>query len=236
MYCVKTNVARSQFFSVLFGFFLLLSNKFTIWLGFQLKKTPTNLNPINCNTKIPLDFSSILKQNKLQRYFTYLLTITQSDGTHDLWEFLTSIKNWNNRNIMLHMMGSPEEQRIRIIIYQTASIRGKPYWAWRGWADQKRMFFSPPQKAGVMTYITPLHLHNFASGSNALGSEKEAEGKAAAVSRCSVQWNLRDVFIAVFFMIHVSYLCNNSLRSWMSESWGILTSQNSAGKRISCTD
>lgn len=98
---MKTNVARNQFFSVLFGFFLLLSNKFTIWLGFQLKKTPTNLNPwdnenvhvINCNTKIPLDFSSILKQNKLQRYFTYLLTITQSDGTDDLWEFLTSIKN-----------------------------------------------------------------------------------------------------------------------------------------------
>lgn len=148
MYCVKTNVARNQFFSVLFGFFLLLSNKFTIWLGFQLKKPPTNLNPINCNTKIPLDFSSILKQNKLQRYFTYLLTITQSDGTDDLWEFLTSIKNWNNRNIMLHMMGSPEEQRIRIIIYQTASIRGKPYWAWRGWADQKRIFFSPPKSWG----------------------------------------------------------------------------------------
>lgn len=44
-----------------------------------------------------------------------------------------------------------------------------------------------PKKAGVMTYITPLHLHNFASGSNELGSEKEAQGKAAAASRCSVQ-------------------------------------------------
>lgn len=40
----------------------------------------------------------------------------------------------------------------------------------------------------------------------------------------------------LFYMIHVSYLCNNSLRSWMSESWGTHTSQNSAGKRISCRD
>lgn len=42
--------------------------------------------------------------------------------------------------------------------------------------------------------------------------------------------------MCLFYMIHVSYLCNNSLRSWMSESWGILTSQNSAGKQISCRD
>lgn len=38
-------------------------------------------------------YSYVLEQNKSERYFTYLLTITQLDGTDDIWEFFTSTKN-----------------------------------------------------------------------------------------------------------------------------------------------